>query len=69
MKIPVAEAQRRFFELVDRAAGGDEIIIADKDEPIARLVAIPPTAEKPGQRRLGSARGEFIIPDDFNTLS
>jgi antitoxin (DNA-binding transcriptional repressor) of toxin-antitoxin stability system len=55
--------------LVDRAAGGDEIIIADKDEPIARLVAIPPTAEKPGQRRLGSARGEFIIPDDFNTLS
>ena len=46
MKVSVDEAQSRFAELLDRVACGDEVIITDRGEPVAELVAIPPTAEK-----------------------
>jgi len=46
MKVSVDEAQRRFFELLDLVACGDEVIITDRGEPVAELVAIPPAVEK-----------------------
>jgi prevent-host-death family protein len=66
MKVSVDEAQNRFSELLDRLALGDEVVITDRDEPVAKLVAIPPMAEKSRNRPLGSAKGEFTVPDDFN---
>jgi prevent-host-death family protein len=66
MKVSVEEAQRRFDELLDRAAIGDDVVITDNNEPVARLVSIPAPKGKSKKRQLGSAKGEFTVPSDFN---
>jgi antitoxin (DNA-binding transcriptional repressor) of toxin-antitoxin stability system len=52
--------------MLDRIAIGEQVVITDKGEPVAKLVPIPATAKKRRKRRLGSAQGEFTVPDDFN---
>jgi antitoxin (DNA-binding transcriptional repressor) of toxin-antitoxin stability system len=42
---------------------GEEVVIAKAGKPVAKLVAI---SAKPKTRTLGSAKGEFVVPDDFN---
>jgi len=42
---------------------GEEVIIAKAGKPVARLVAV--TSDRP-RFKLGSAKGEFVVPDDFN---
>jgi len=42
---------------------GEEVIIAKAGTPVAKLVPIDTKAKK---RILGSAKGEFVVPDDFN---
>jgi prevent-host-death family protein len=37
--VPAFEAKTKFGELLDRVAGGEEIIITRHDKPVARLVA------------------------------
>jgi prevent-host-death family protein len=66
MKVPVSEAKNRFSEMLDRLAIGDEVIITDAGEPIAKLVRIKATASKRRKFKFGSAKGEFTVPDDFN---
>jgi prevent-host-death family protein len=53
MKISVDEAQARFSDLLDLIAVGEEVVIMDKGEPVAKLVPILPTEQKP--RKLSSA--------------
>jgi antitoxin (DNA-binding transcriptional repressor) of toxin-antitoxin stability system len=42
---------------------GEEVVIAKAGKPIAKLV---PINNKGKKRVLGSAKGEFVVPDDFN---
>ena len=60
--VNVAEAKARLSELVQRAARGEEIIIARNGEPQARLVALVP---KP-TRVPGQGTGKWKISGDFN---
>ena len=46
-----------------RVAMGEEVIIAKAGTPVAKLV---PVKARPKKRVLGSAKGEFTVPDDFN---
>jgi prevent-host-death family protein len=57
------DAKTRLSELVDRAASGEEIVIAKNGRPLARLVPIP--AEKPN-RSPGGWEGMVWIADDFD---
>ncbi len=41
MKVSVSEAQDRFEELLDRIAVGEEVVITDHGEPVAKPVPIP----------------------------
>jgi prevent-host-death family protein len=66
MKVDVQEAKERFSEMLDLITIGEEVIITCKGEPVAKLVSIPAAAKKRGRFRLGSAKGEFTVPDDFN---
>jgi prevent-host-death family protein len=66
VKVSVEKAQLRFSEMLDRLAIGDEVVITDKGEPVAKLVPIPATTKKGRKFRFGSAKGEFTVPDDFN---
>ena len=61
--INVYEAKTRLSRLIDRAADGEEIIIARHGRPVARLVPYRAPA-KP--RRLGALRGRVRMADDFD---
>jgi len=57
------DAKTRLSELVDRAASGEEIVIAKNGRPLARLGPMP--AEKPN-RSPGGWEGMVWIADDFD---
>ena len=60
--VNIAEAKARLSELVEKAASGQEILIARDHKPVARLV---PVARARGPRKPGSARGQVWIAPDF----
>ncbi|HEV3421681.1 MAG TPA: type II toxin-antitoxin system Phd/YefM family antitoxin [Candidatus Acidoferrum sp.] len=57
------EAKTQFSRLLRRVAAGEEITIANRGVPVARLV--PVEAQK-GKRQLGFYEGKFTVPDDFD---
>ena len=57
------EAKTRLSQLVERAAEGEEIIIAKAGRPLARLV---PLAQRTGPRPLGLLAGEVRVGPDFD---
>jgi prevent-host-death family protein len=57
------EAKSQLSRLLRRVAAGEEITIANRGVPVARLVPVPP--EK-GKRLLGMFRGQFSVPEDFD---
>jgi len=63
VKVNVHEAKTHLSKLLERAALGEEIIIAKAGKPIARLVPLKP---KRATRPLGTGKGHFVVPDDFN---
>ena len=62
-KVNIHEAKTRFSRLLRRVAAGEEITIANRGVPVARLVPVP--AEET-TRKLGVFRGQMTIPDDFD---
>ena len=63
MEVNVHEAKTHLSKLLERVALGEEVIIAKAGKPVAKLVAIQ--SQRP-RFKLGSAKGEFIVPDDIN---
>ncbi len=57
------EAKTNLSQLVDRAAAGEEIIIAKNGVPLARLV---PLETSPVRRTPGGWEGGVRIADDFD---
>jgi prevent-host-death family protein len=57
------EAKTRLSELVERAAGGDEVVIAKAGVPKARLV---PLARKAPPRKPGAWKGRVLVAADFD---
>ena len=57
------EAKTKLSQLVERAASGEEIVIAKAGRPLARLV---PFAKRTTPRPLGLLAGQVWIGDDFN---
>ena len=63
MEVNIHEAKTHLSRLLERVAMGEEVIIAKAGKPVAKLV---PLDNRPKNRILGSAKGEFTVPDDFN---
>jgi prevent-host-death family protein len=57
------EAKTALSRLVDRAANGEEIIIAKAGTPMAKLV---PMGTKIGRRKPGGWKGQVYISHDFD---
>jgi len=57
------EAKTNLSSLVDRAAGGEEIVIAKAGRPMAKLVPYRP---QPVRRVPGDLRGKIWIAPDFD---
>ena len=64
--INIHAAKAHFSRLVDRAAAGEEIIIAKAGKPVAKLVPLTPSSKRP-KGRLGLLAGVAAIPCDFDT--
>ena len=62
-KVNIHKAKTNLSRLVDRAAAGEEIVLARNGEPVARLVALE--ASRPA-RQPGQLAGKIQIADDFD---
>jgi prevent-host-death family protein len=63
--VNIHEAKTQFLKLVERAAAGEEIVIAQAGHPVARLVAYSKSA---APRIPGGWEGKVLIHDDFDEL-
>lgn len=61
--INIHEAKTHLSRLLEKVAGGEEIIIAKAGKAIARLV---PLDALPKKRQLGLLKGKLNVPDDFD---
>lgn len=62
--VNIAEAKARLSELVEKAASGEEIVIARDHKPVAKLVPVRTHAP----RVPGSAQGQVWIAPDFDAI-
>ena len=62
-EVNVHEAKTHLSRLLERAMEGEEVIIMRSGRPMVRLT---PIKAAPCHRELGSAKGDFVVPDDFN---
>jgi prevent-host-death family protein len=62
VEVNIHQAKTHLSKLLERVALGEEIIIAKAGKPVAKLSPL----NTKSKRVLGSARGEFTVPDDFN---
>lgn len=62
--INIHEAKTHLSRFVEKAAAGEEIIIAKAGKPLARLV---PLQSMSSQRSLGMFKGQLNVSDDFDT--
>lgn len=58
------EAKTQFSQLLKRVGLGEEITIATRGKPVARLV---PVANERTGRGYGMFKGKFVVPDDFDS--
>jgi prevent-host-death family protein len=66
MKVDVGGAKKQLSKLLHRAQDGEEVIITKTGEPIAQLLAIESTSSRKSPRPIGTGKGQFVVPDDFN---
>jgi len=62
-KVNIHEAKTHLSRLLESAIAGEEVIIMKSGKQLVRLV---PVETAPKKRTLGTAKGDFTVPDDFN---
>lgn len=61
-QVDLQKAKEQFWELIELAASGEEVVISKGKEPFVKLVSV----NKPKKRQFGSAKGLIQISDDFD---
>ncbi len=62
-RVNTHEAKTQFSRLLQRVAAGEEITIANRGVPVARLV---PVGAARGGRKLGAFAGQIKMAEDFD---
>lgn len=60
--VTIHRAKTNLSRLIEKAAEGEEVIIARGSKPVARLV---PVGEVKGKRRPGSLKGRLSVGPEF----
>lgn len=63
--LDINEVQNRLPGLLALASEGDEIIIEDHGEPLAKVLPLP-KQKNPGRRTAGLGKGTMNMSDDFD---
>ena len=63
--VQIHEAKAKLSKLIDAALSGEEIIIAKRKKPLVKIVPIADTEQS---RRIGTAKGNISIADDFDEI-
>jgi prevent-host-death family protein len=61
--IDLHHAQTQLSELVRQAARGEDVILTEGGEPVAKII---PISRARGPREFGSAKGLIHMADDFD---
>ena len=62
------EAKTHLSRLVDAALRGESFVIARAGKPLVRVTALDPPITDNVSRMFGFMKGEFTVPDDFDTM-
>lgn len=62
--VNIHQAKTNLSRLLSRVEQGEEIVIANRGVPIAKLVPFRTSSNR--RASLGQDRGLFVVPDDFN---
>ena len=62
-QVNVHEAKTHLSRLLDQAMAGEQVVIMRSGRPLVRLMPVEPA---PVRRVIGTARGEFVVPEDFD---
>ena len=62
--VTIKEAQSTLADIIHRLSPGEEVVITENDQPVARLVP-PPTVPRMDHRQLGTMKGSvlYMAPD------
>ena len=60
--VTIHEAKTHLSRLIQKASGGEEVIISRGSKPVARLVAF---GEVKGKRQPGSMKGQLMVGSEF----
>jgi prevent-host-death family protein len=63
VEVNIYHAKTHLSSLLERVALGEEVIIAKAGKPVAKLV---PVGKANQSRKLGTTKGAFVVPRDFN---
>jgi prevent-host-death family protein len=64
--VTIKEAQATLSDLIHRLSAGEEVVITENDQPVARLVQTQSNAPQ-SPRRLGTLKGTVLrIAPDFD---
>ena len=64
-QINLAEASKYLPDLIEAAINGKEIVITKDNQPVVKLVPVPPP-KKRRPAKAGSAKGLIEISEDFD---
>lgn len=63
VEVSVHEAKTHLSRLLEWAMAGEEILITRFGRKLVRLT---PVESAPQRRKLRTAKGDFVVPDDFD---
>jgi prevent-host-death family protein len=66
LQVDIFEAEEKLLELIEAARTGEEIAITQDNQPVVKLVGIPPANKKRWPSKAGSAKGMVWMSDDFD---
>lgn len=61
--IDLNQAKGQLAELVEQAACGEDVILTEGGQPVAKII---PISRAPGRRTFGAAKGLIRLADDFD---
>lgn len=66
--VNIHEAKTHLSRLVEAAARGEGFIIAKSGKPMVKVVALETAPAKDTSRRIGFAKGKFVLPENFEEI-